>query len=51
MYKVDNPVTFRENIRDKLVEKMKVTKFPESLLKSVSTNLEKGIYNFTIQKC
>tara|TARA_Y100001933_G_C18873267_1_gene510911 strand:- start:256 stop:789 length:534 start_codon:yes stop_codon:yes gene_type:complete len=50
MYKVDNPVTFRENIRDKLVEKMKVTKFPESLLKSVSTNLEKGIYNFTIQK-
>ena len=50
MYKVDNQEDFRKNICEKLVEKMKPTKFPEPLLKNVAFNLEKGIYNYTIQK-
>ena len=50
MYKVENHETFRENIRNKLVERMQGTKFPESLLKTTALNLEKGIYNYTIQK-
>ena len=33
MYKVEDQTTFRENIRKQLVDKMKPTKFPVSLLK------------------
>jgi len=42
MYKIDNPVSFRENIRAKL----------ESIIdnKTLSINLEKGIFNYTIKE-
>ena len=50
MYKVSNQKDFREKIREKLVDKMKPTKFPEAHLTQVALNLEKGIYNYTIQK-
>ena len=50
MYKVSNQKDFRDKIREKLVDKMKPTKFPEAHLTQVALNLEKGIYNYTIQK-
>ena len=50
MYKVDNQETFRKNIRKKLVDKMTPTKIPLALLENTALNLEKGIYNYTIQK-
>ena len=50
MYKVEDQQTFRENIRKKLVDKMTPTKFPVALLENTALNLEKGIYNYTIQK-
>jgi len=42
MYKITNPVSFRENIRIKL----------ETLIqnKTISINLEKGIFNYTIKE-
>ena len=50
MYKIENHELFRKNIRNKLVERMRDTKFPNALLKNTALNLEKGIYNYTIQK-
>ena len=40
MYKIENHELFRKNIRNKLVERMRDTKFPNALLKNTALNLE-----------
>lgn len=47
--KVDNPETFRENIRNKILEKLKHLSLNDENINKLAVNLEKGIYNYSIK--
>lgn len=49
-FKIENPATFRENIRTKIATKLREL----SLLQNNATayvNMEKGIFNYTVREC
>ena len=49
MYKVENPEKFRENIRNKLVDRFNGSKLAKPHLEKVCLNLERGIFNYAIE--
>ena len=47
--KIQNPESFRENIRSKL--RSKLASIMESVEEKTAINIEKGVFNYTIQEC
>lgn len=49
MHKVENPQQFREGIREKLINRLLVSKVPKKHLIKICLNLERGIFNYSIK--
>ena len=49
MHKVENPEKFRENVRNKLADRLSGTNNSRDYLDNVCKNLERGIFNYTIE--
>lgn len=49
MQKVDNPEQFREKVIERILIKLKDCKITTKNFEKLARNLEKGVYNFTIQ--